>query len=159
MEQLRYINIIVITVIIVMEELKQTFLLRAGVLILDTARAEYIAGIMRHLLGELVRLYTRNIRCNKQFRSCALPFSDRVNVVCNFPKVVRNSFQRLLFCGFFLIQRPDAVFFADMQHFLVHITSNYTNCRGFTHALTMHKPCRICYAHDACRTGDLIVGV
>ena len=149
MEQLRYINIIVITVIIVMEELKQTFLLRAGVLILDTARAEYIAGIMRHLPGELVRLYIRNIRCNKQFRSCTLPFSDRVNVVCNFPKVVRNSFQRLLFCGFFLIQRPDAVFFADMQHFLVHITSNYTNCRGFTHALTMHKPCRIRHTHNA----------
>ena len=57
--------------------------------------------------------------------------------------------QRLLFCGFFLIQRPDAVFFADMQHFLVHITSNYTNCRGFTHALTMHKPCRICHTHNA----------
>ena len=71
MEQLRYINIIVITVIIVMEELKQTFLLRAGVLILDTARAEYIAGIVRHLPGELVRLHIRNIRCNKQFRSCA----------------------------------------------------------------------------------------
>ena len=149
MEQLRYINIIVITVSIVMEELKQTFLLRAGALILDTARAEYIAGIMRHLPGELVRLYIRNIRCNKQFRSCALPFSNGVNVVCNFPKVVSNSFLRLLFCGSFLIQRPDAVFFADMQHFLVHITSNYTNCRGFTHALTMHKPCRICHTHNA----------
>ena len=149
MEQLRYINIIVITVIIVMEELKQTFLLRAGVLILDTARAEYVAGIMSHLPGELVGFHIRNIRCNKQFRSCALPFSDRVNVVCNFPKVVRNSFQRLLFCGFFLIQRPDAVFFADMQHFLVHIASNYTNCRGFTHALTMHEPCRIRHTHNA----------
>ena len=103
MEQLRYINIIVITVIIVMEELKQTFLFCAGVLVFDTTRAEHIAGIMRHLPGELVRLYIRNIRCNKQFRSCTLPFSDRVNVVCNFPKVVRNSFQRLLFRTFFLI--------------------------------------------------------
>lgn len=149
MEQLRYINIIVITVIIVMEELKQTFLLCSGILIFDTTRAEHIAGIMRHLPGELVRLHIRNIRCNKQFRGCALPFSNRVNVVCNFPKVVRNSFQRLLFCGLFLIQRPDAVFFADMQHFLVHIASNYTNCRSFTHALTMHKPCRIRHTHNA----------
>lgn len=54
MEQLRYINIIVITVIIVMEELKQTFLFSAGVLVFDTTRAEHIAGIMRHLPGELV---------------------------------------------------------------------------------------------------------
>ena len=146
MEQLRYINIIVI---IVMEELKQTFLFSADVLVFDTTRAEHIAGIMRHLPGELVRLYIRNIRCNKQFCSCALPFSNRVNLVCNFPKVVRNSFQRLLCCGFFLIQRSDAVFFPDMQHFLVHIPSNYTNCRGFTHALTMHKPCRIRHAHNA----------
>ena len=67
MEQLRYINIIVITVIIVMEELKQTFLFSAGVLVFDTTRAEHIAGIMLHLPGELVRLYIRNIRCNKQF--------------------------------------------------------------------------------------------
>ena len=65
MEQLRYINIIVITVIIVMEELKQTFLFSAGVLVFDTTRAEHIAGIMRHLPGELVRLYIRNVRCNK----------------------------------------------------------------------------------------------
>ena len=149
MEQLRYINIIVITVITVMEEFKQAFLFSAGVFVFDTTRAEHIAGIMRHLPGELVRLYIRNIRCNKQFCSCTLPFSNRVNVVCNFPKVVRNSFQRLLFCGFFLIQRPDAVFFPDMQHFLVHIPSNYTNCRCFTHALTMHEPCRIRHAHNA----------
>ena len=75
MEQLRYINIIVITVIIT-EELKQTFLFSAGVLVFDTTRAEHIAGIMRHFPGELVRLYIRNIRCNKQFRSCTLPFSN-----------------------------------------------------------------------------------
>ena len=149
MEQLRYINIIVITVIIVMEELKQTLLLRAGVLVFDAARTEHVVSIMSHLPCKLVRLHIRNVRCNKQFRSCTLPFSNRVNVVCNFPKVVRNSFQRLLFCGFFLIQRPDAVFFADMQHFLVHIASNYTNCRGFTHALTMHEPCRIRHTHNA----------
>ena len=107
MEQLRYINIIVSTVIIVMEELKQTFLFSAGVLVFDTTRAEHIAGIMRHLPGELVRFYIRNVRCNKQFRSCSLPFSDRVNEVCYPPKVVRNSFQRLLFRTFFLIQRPE----------------------------------------------------
>ena len=65
MEQLRYINIIVITVIIVMEEFKYAFLLRPGILVFDTARAEYIAGIVGHLPGKLVRLNVRNIRCNK----------------------------------------------------------------------------------------------
>ena len=43
-----------------------------SVLVFDTTRAEHLAGIMRHLPGELVRLYIRNIRCNKRrvlFRS------------------------------------------------------------------------------------------
>jgi hypothetical protein len=53
-EQLRYINIIVITVIIVMEELKQTFLLCSGILIFDTTRAEHIAGIMLPLAPTLI---------------------------------------------------------------------------------------------------------
>ena len=43
-EQLGYINIIVITVIIVMEELKQALLLCAGVLVFDTTRAETHRG-------------------------------------------------------------------------------------------------------------------
>ena len=76
-----YVNIIVTTVTIVTIEVQKANLVFPMGFITDAFRLEHFIEILCHVVGELVRLNTLNVRCCKQFRCHSLPISYAFDVV------------------------------------------------------------------------------
>jgi len=124
--------------------------------IADTSWREYGIEVFHNFPGQLVGQNAFNIGYGKQFGGCALPCSDTIDVVSHFPNISGNCLSDNLFCAFFLVQNPNAIFFVQTQCFVVHIAPGHQNAGGLTHAFSLHDPAGIGRTHQAIGTCNLL---
>ena len=122
----------------------------------DVFRFKYFIEILRHVIGKLIWLYSLNVCRLKQLRCRSLPVSHTFDVLHRFPQVIRHSLDLSFLCGFFIFQRPDAVFLTQMQRPVVHVAPGEQNVSSLAHSLALHDPAGICHTHKTCGAGNLI---
>ena len=93
-----------------MGKLQQARLRCAMRFIVDILWYKYRVKVFHDFSGKLMGQNAVNTSCRQQLGSSSLPLSGLLDVFCNSPKIFRHSFQSLFFCGFFLVQQPNAVF-------------------------------------------------
>lgn len=111
--------------------------------IVDILWYKYRVKVFHDFSGKLMGQNAVNTSCRQQLGSSSLPLSGLLDVFCNSPKIFRHSFQSLFFCGFFLVQQPNAVFLMQIQRSPVQITPGQDNVSILARSLALHNPCGV----------------